>query len=122
MVEDMVEFLYTLGSCSYKEAIEEYFPDKASQIELFNVDLPFAGNIGILIQDLKEIIGNVSIRKSHLSSSGVRTSHRTHTLKIPLWDPFLLEEYVYCILLPAFKWLQLFTKNSKEVLTEIVKA
>jgi hypothetical protein len=85
------------------------------------LDLPCAGNISILIEGLDEKLANVTVRKYQLASTGLKYA-KPQTIKVPLWDPFLIEEYIYGILLPAFKWLQLFKKNSNKVLSELVQA
>jgi hypothetical protein len=85
--------------------------------DVFNIDLPFGGNLKILLPDLENCLKKLTVRTFYVTANNQIKSGRTHTMKVPLWDPILLEDYLYTFLYPAFKWLQLF---NKEMLLELV--
>lgn len=59
----MTEFLYKMKNSNLEEALKVYFPTYYSMIDLFNIDLPYAGNMNLLLTELGDIIKNVAVRK-----------------------------------------------------------
>ena len=117
LVADILAFLESLQKSSLLHAIDQFFFTEDAKNFLVNFDL---GNYENLVEALTSIQKNRLQLKYWIAypSCNQIVRRKEKQLNFVLWDTYLLKDFVLTFLLPAIKYVRLFTQDQLLLLVD----
>ena len=97
-------------------ALNDFYLEQYTLIDLFNIDLPNSLDLHLLIDNLSQFLKKVEVWKYSVALGKIKRLARTSSINLPMWDHDLIFDQLYVFLFPAFKWLRLFNPMQLEKL------